>query len=363
MTAQSVLTDNQKRLTLDATKGVLILLIVLGHNHQLVNASPEGRWFLYNWHVYSFFLITALMPFRPEQPGFMRTRFVRYYVPFLIFFTLVWAVTEGWDRPGQKIGDWGMAAVIGSADLLGVASGARLYWFLPALLGLTILRWGISKFGEWKNYVLVTVAIVGFLISGLLSPTIKPYIPLGLPIALYALGPCLVFGKFTTFALDGSRVRLLFCAVVSAIVFSICNAIAAQTSSTLILAAFQYFDLRDPLALIVHALLAISACSTIVLLIALTARSKLLVWLGTSSLLIYLSHQIFYSLLLVLVRRTFPGALREYQSAMGVLLFLLTLLVSAGFAYCVTRSVRARRILTPRDFDDWLIGLGLKVRR
>ena len=355
-----MLSQTERRDTLDCAKGILIFLIVVGHNHQLVDAFPSGRWFLYNWHVYSFFLISAFLPFRPHEPGFFLTRAVRYYVPFILFFTLVWASTGGWDQPLQKVLAWLSAVVIGSADFLGDASGARLYWFLPALLGLTAIRWTIAKTGGWERYLLPVVAVSGFLFSGLLPDRIEPFIPLGLPIALYAIGPCLVFGAFMTYALAGSRFRLLTCGVLSVIVLALCTLIASLSPSTLVLAAFKYYDIRELHSLVVHALLAIAACSAVVLLLALSVRPALLAWLGRSSLLIYLSHQIFYSVLVRLLRRASPDVLREHEVAAGLVLVFATLVLSGAFAYCVTNIPRLRRFLTPRDLGDWLEGLGVR---
>lgn len=355
-----MLSQTDRRDTLDCAKGILIFLIVLAHNHQLTGAFPGMRWFLYNWHVYSFFLISAFLPFRPHQPNFLLTRAVRYYVPFVLFFTLVWAATGGWSQPVEKITAWLLGIVIGSADLLDNASGARLYWFLPALLGFTLIRWAISRTGRWERFVLPLVAVSGFLFAGLIPDSIEPYIPLGLPIALYAIGPCLAFAAFMTYALSGSRFRLLTCGAISVAILAICTLIASLNSSKLVLAAFQYFDIRDLDSLIVHALLAISACSTVVFFLAVSTRPALIAWFGRSSLLIYLSHQILYSVMASILRKALPTLLREHEIAAGFALLFATLVASGLFAYCVAYVPRLRRILTPRDLDEWLDGFGIR---
>ena len=75
----------------NGAKGILIALVVLGHNRVLSAASPELFSSLYNFHVGSF----LLLPFFAAGKGFGRSwladRAVRYLVPHLVFFAFACA--------------------------------------------------------------------------------------------------------------------------------------------------------------------------------------------------------------------------------------------------------------------------------
>lgn len=348
------LSESRRREALDFTKGVLILLIVIGHNKVLMSQMPVLRDSLYNWHVYSFFLITAVSFANFHRPHFLRDRAVRYYVPFVVFFSLAWLAAGGYDEPLLKLRDWVLGVAIGSADMLDRASGARLYWFLPALLGLTLVRWALSRGGRWLT---TAVAAAGFLLAGLIPAEVARYLPLGIPIVLYVLGPTLAFGGFVT-----AVGRLPAWGVVVALggtlaVFVGCTGLAFAQGSTLILASFRFFDVRDPISLFLHALLAISACGTVLLFGALLRRVRWIEWLGRASLLIYLTHQIAYTG----AARLFGQALTEAAGApaTGIVLLAVTLGSSALVAAAIERIPRIRRILCPGSLDEWLRAVGL----
>lgn len=344
---------------LDATKGVLILLIVLGHNLVLMGLLPGLRWFLYNWHVYSFFLISALIPITSTKAGFMADRLVRYGVPFVIFSSVAWLVAGGWGTPVQKVGDWLLAIAIGSADLLDRASGARLYWFLPALLGLTLIRWLIARTRSWETPVLLGVATAGFLFSGFIPPAVSAYVPLGLPIALYILGPCIAFFYLYRLVADRDFIGKAIAAAVLLAVFSLCTYATYRNGTSLILASFDYYDLREFVPLALHATIPVMACGLLVVFLSLAPASRFLVWVGRNSLVIYLVHQFIYHALSLLLKRVWAALGIESDVLTGLALLLSTVVLSLAFAKAVLSSPLLRRWLTPRNLAEWRETLGL----
>ena len=103
---------------IDAAKGILILLIVLGHNHVILRNVENLRPFLYNWHVYAFFLVAFILPVRRYDFPALVDRMVRYLVPFVAFLglttTLSWGM-EGFADTGDRLVDFLKAVFIGSA--------------------------------------------------------------------------------------------------------------------------------------------------------------------------------------------------------------------------------------------------------
>ena len=351
--------------TLDRAKGILIVLIVFAHNTILAQAWPESRAFLYNWHVYAFLLLAMMMPFRSDRSGFLAARFVRYYVPFIAFFTLTWAAMLVLSRSltdlPDRLGEWAAAVLIGSAPLLDEASGARLFWFLPALMGLVLIRWAIDRVPEaTRGPTLVLVAAAGFLLAGLIPEDVKPWVPFGLPIALYALGPGLVFTAVVSKLLQatGSARRLGMYALASAAACALLYALSLRQGTNLVLAAFQFYDVRSPIALFNHALIAMTGAAAVVFGAGAIGRSRVLSWLGQASLLIYLLHQIVFVGLRAPAARFLsdPGSSQALWT--GFATFAATMAVTSGVVWAIRSSEVLTSLLSPRDWQDWCDGWG-----
>lgn len=124
----------------NAVKGLLILLIVLGHNKYLMNDGYSFQ-FLYSFHVYSFYFLSFLYDYHKENwVQITRKNLRRLYVPYTFFFLILVLICliqgHNWDLT-QTI----VAFVTGTQfNLRGALQYGGFLWFIPTLFSLLMIK-------------------------------------------------------------------------------------------------------------------------------------------------------------------------------------------------------------------------------
>lgn len=139
---------------LDAVKGLLVLLIVVGHSSPLYLAWSPATTFLYRFHVAGFLLLVGMRPAETLPWRAVADRAVRYLVPFAAYLVaaaalllLVFGPRTG--AAALQQARWlGQALWSGAASDCKQASGFSLFWFMPTLLSLTLLRSAWARVGK-----------------------------------------------------------------------------------------------------------------------------------------------------------------------------------------------------------------------
>lgn len=338
----------------DAAKGVLILLIVLGHNTLAQAVWPDLWPFLYNFHVYGFLLLPFLRASHPLRGRFVVDRAVRYLVPFAVFFTLstiAFSVTQQLAPTGDRLFVWARGLVIGSAWAVDASSGFRLFWFLPALFSLVVWRSAIRSGSPGTRRFLEGLAVAGFLFAGLLPGDWVRLLPLGLPIAAYALVPGLVFEALWRRV---GRARLPWVAVISGVVFAGLSLLAFARGTSLVIARLDVYSALEPLSLVIHAAIPIAALLAVLAASPWLVRGRILPALGRCSLVVYLVHGLVYQGLLRL--SGVVGSTAGPRATAAIVTFAVTVAVSWAIAAAIDRLEPLRRLVTPRSLDDFVGG-------
>lgn len=188
----------QREPQIDSLKGVLILLIILGHNYFFSQHFP--LWFaaLYNFHVACFLLLPFL--FSMEEVGFerFRDRIVRALAPHVAFLVvaLVAYFVLYVEKDSQIVAEWGrkvvLALLVQNEGVLNDAAGFRHFWFLPAMITLMCLLYMHDRGGlAFRRFFLVVASLLHLGI-GMIPSYILNYIPWGLPIVSFLLLPGLL---------------------------------------------------------------------------------------------------------------------------------------------------------------------------
>ena len=129
----------------ETIKGILIVLIVVGHNTFVVEqtAAIELRAILYNFHVSSFLLLPFLFAASRFSGPLVGDQMGRYLIPFLVFYTFA-SLLNALVHPdvdttlASRLVEYLEGLIFASASEIEQSSGFRLYWFLPTLLCLVL---------------------------------------------------------------------------------------------------------------------------------------------------------------------------------------------------------------------------------
>lgn len=331
----------------DAVKGLLILLIVVGHLSPLQYVSGMGWLFpvLYRFHVVSFLLLPFLLGRAKWQTRWLADRAVRYLVPYAMWVVataIVFDLTVGAGVAPLELvrrTSWGLWT--GNALDLKAATGFQLYWFLPALFTVTLLRAVLTRLpGRW----LPVAAAVAWALHGTVALWLGGWscTPLGLAVAVYVLPMGLTAAWLWPYA---RRVPSWALACVAVALAVTTRAMGLYTN----VGVLAVFGWRDFAWMLITDIDAIASFLTVVAVAPLLARVPGLPALGRMSLGIYLCHSLFLQAVLLV-------GLRAGRQPFGedAALFAFVGLVTA-----LTGGILSARLMQLKVLQPWLLPRGL----
>lgn len=338
------------RSSIDALKGLLIVIVVMDHNDLFRTLAPDVFMPL-TFHVLGFLVLPFFLPIKPVDGKFFRDRLIRYLVPFWWVLTLSAVLYAVMFRGGSGLGtiliDWLAAVAIGSATLVKTTSGFFYLWFLPSLAGLVLLLTLYQSIQRRWRYVAVAVmlcchALITFFPTGMLT-----YLPFGLLIVawVFPLGLLLRWAMTNTAAF---RLRYVILAI---FLGSYSYLVAHRINLEIMLLDLR--SITDPLLFLLQDINAVSGVLVTMWLATKLDQSRLLNLCGKHSLMVYLLHPLIFFL-----GYKVSGAANWHLDffplfAASVLSVVLTVLISLAMAMAIARMPIARAWLTPKDWNDW----------
>lgn len=331
-----------------AAKGLWVLLVAMGHTYGLWVGHVAGAYWLYQFHVSAF----LLLPLLRDEPLLDRRRLadraVRYLAPLLLF-CLITVPLAGWVPPGLplavRLEQLGLALVTAHPLRWKQACGFEFPWFLPTLLGLTLLRqlWlRLPRRGQLAGGAL------GLLTMGSLTAWAQ-WLPLGLAVALVML-PLGAAARWLSERWTAGNKDLRWLGFV-----------AALPASGLLLQQKALVNaghaLWPPLLAQPHLALAAMTAAVGMFLGVLWAlpwlsRVRLLTALGEVSLPFYLLHSLVLQAVLLPVQRLWPQFASDQPFLLGLLALGVAVAVGLPAARLASRPPLARWLL-PRGMADW----------
>lgn len=324
----------------NAIKGLLILLIVLGHNSILCGvwdgcATTDKRFiwqWLYTFHVYCFFLLPFMynkQPYRKGNIGKNALRLLYPYVWVCLVCLLIILFVIG--APFNGLTNLLYAMTWGSDRLLEENLGLNFSWFLPAMFSLLLLKdiyYSTNRY--WKGFLLgIGVLLwVVVLVSGVKFSTLGIYVPFALVPAFRLLPVCLA----TLWIAERIKNNAFWRAVV-VVLFALTSFLYWWVLSA---------DIRFG-RMLFYFVMPVLAFLTLLAIKDYLGKSRLLIALGKMSMQIYLYHVIIFNALLLVVKHFHcPPTIAD-----GVVVLLVTLVVSYVMSLLTTRVPWIKRLIYP----------------
>lgn len=306
-------------------KGILIILIVLGHMKLLIPwPSPMFTW-LYSFHVICFFIL----PFFYDSPPITKMRqhivklAVRTGIPFLFTFLLCLLLHIIIEKKFERIGDISLALITGSGEILDRFVNAGFLWFLPSYFSMSVFVVLADK-NRYLRYAILLIGLYLWCIDLGLMHYYERHCILGIPLALkyYFAGYICknLFCKFKVFQ------------YISIFLFALFTVLWLSEKTAITPTKISFF--------------ALMGAFTILLKIAPFVRNPIFTLFGQHSLTVYLFHLFIYTLLLMLLSiQSFWG---------GMLIFIATLLISLMLSLLIGHIKWLRNLYTPRNTQDFV---------
>jgi len=343
--------------SIDAFKGLLIILIVLGHNPYFSRSFFGAFEALYKFHVASFLLLPFIFPV--SRPTFIEARdiTVRYLVPHYLFFYLACIlyfsifIHKNYESILQWFSQVMLASLLASQGLYKQACGFHLFWFLPALLVLALIRICYIRSSTKLRIYLLGLSLLDHFCIGIYQEDILQFFPYSISLVLYVFPLGLLVCK----AINYSRKLWFILTNCIAFLFSIYlgNTILLEVAFAGGGAMYPVFDLSR---FILQDLYLTSGFFTL-LSIARLIPLPPLVKLGKRTMIIFLLHSFVQQAFIQsgLANLIFQWIPKEPIAIL--VLFLLTIGLSYFTGDALQRFPRLNGIILPRNWNSWKIAI------
>lgn len=169
-------------------KGVLILLVILGHNTFFSGYSKNAFSYLYSFHFFAFFILPFFYPSKSLTKESLSKYMVRLLYPYTIFTVILACMVltlnsigiNIFDKPSvylpsRSFGNFLISFVIGEKNMLNQYVGLQYLWFLPTMFCFSLLKDYLSvPRGKWVLPVALACGCLCFIFFWVMR-TVMPY--------------------------------------------------------------------------------------------------------------------------------------------------------------------------------------------
>lgn len=296
--------------TSEIMKGILILLIILGHNSILSQCIPDVDFYLRSFRT-PLFLILPWFYIATTPPTWSKIAkrsgkiwfwYLAFFVVQVVFYNLLFDTTF-------SLGETLKAFFLGGHTLLKGVTGYMYLWFMPAFFFSMLVR-DVYTNANKPSRIAMIVASIG-IVAFFAFHAYTDYIAIVQGIFFAALG-------ITASLLSLPKKNLYRWVIVA--IFAVCSVLMFVDATKSFIRPFMPY-------------IAFLALWSII-----EFGKKYLNWaqhLGKLSMFIYLTHPLIFQLLLRVVPNNYS------QVVYGTIIFLLTTLISIIVSWCMQKTIKA----------------------
>ncbi len=341
--------------TVDAAKGLLITLVVLGHASNFSDPIDFFFNFVKYFHVACFLILPFIYDLRPFNLQYVYDRAGRYLIPFFLFGILYTAMYVVAVRPFDSVTDFIQAfvslIVFANAAAIDQVTGLVALWFLPTYF-ITVcgigLFFGICRFFVWP---LVLVGIAAHIISASLPSDTHTLIPYGMGIFLHLF----LLGVLLRLLFDKVRqVNLARYSFLFLFAFIACLAVSFLYDTRVKLPFMKMYGWDQPWFLLLHSTIILSF-TAFLLSTPYVKKIPFMTWLGKYSLIIYMTHLPMLFVLDILRKHVVDPATLSWVEELPIVLSLtgLGLIIGTVCVYIFRAFPGLSAFVFPRDIKTW----------
>lgn len=337
----------------NAIKGLLIFLIILGHNSIFTKSIPGSFGYLYTFHVQTFFVLPFLYGAKTlALKDSFKKNFARLYYPFIVFFIVLSIVNYFLSNtiadPNKLIninkggGIFINTLLTGSYYFIDLFTGFQYLWFLPVMFSMSVLRETIERKPIIK-YVVLLIGFVSYIMFFVFMYS-KPYnVKINQTIMMFSLFAVLqgcgayFLGKMCAFFVNHKYSRKTIP------LFSIFFVVA----SVVYIIKVYSNNLSELDAWIYRFIMPVLFVNFIMLFRSMLSKCAVLKQLGKYSFPIYIIHPILCTIAFIVCNKYL--IINIYW---GLFIQIIVIVISYYLSILWFRIVPLRKITLPRDMKD-----------
>ncbi|MFT6734139.1 MAG: hypothetical protein ACJAS9_002334 [Polaribacter sp.] len=333
---------------LDAVKGILELLIVLEHNLLITSVEPGLRPIVNSFCVGCFMLLTFTREVKDTNFLAYINKYYRYLIPYFFFLSAATVLNFfifndlSLSQHGQS---YAIALLWQSTNFIKEASGFAFFWFIPCLCFIYFLRYLHLRIG-WP--FLVLMAFCNMFIGLIHEDTLAKF-PFGAHVAffLYFIG-CVYQKIHHKFSQDDRYGLFAFC------LFSLLILINPLIPPGLLMFAGIMPTIFETMQYAYYFTILLFSYPGILYLTRIIPKkiTDALAFCGRYSIWIYLSHQMFYILLVDFL----------HISNNGPVVFTITIILSCITSVIIDKIPIFKALLLPRSISQFFVNMTTIVK-
>lgn len=340
---------------LDGFKGILICLIVVGHNYFFSRNFPNLFSFIYGFHVISFLLFPFLFLKTCDRKKTLFDKLFRILVPHFTFMIIAGAVFVIvhviWGDMTLLVWLKGAGKVLLTQRETPFRQyfGTGLFWFLPALAVQSVLVFCYLKSLEQLKLLFIVIALLWHGCIGFFDSSFIYQMPFSFSLVSY-----IFFLGLTIHFIHQRVVWSIWASLFLIIAWLFCSWLAFEFRFFHLIAGDLYrppVSIATPVELLLQDGMILLSFFAL-LRFAYLLKSNILAFIGRYSLQIFLIHSFVWQLLWRSGLKYMETNFWMFELAIVALSFVATMLITISLAKMIEKS-GFQPLIFPRRITDW----------